>query len=67
MLTDRLYPCACLGPTNGEPHCHCLMEHLGIPRSEEHKEMERRKEAAIKAALPGIFGWQINGVTNADR
>lgn len=59
--------CACMGPMNDEPHCHCTMERLGLPRSEAHKAWVARQEEVIMRVLPHIFGWTMNaGGKDAD-
>lgn len=55
-MTDKwIDPCACLGPMNGEPHCHCVMERNGIPRSEAHKAEQDRIDRELPALMDEIF------------
>jgi hypothetical protein len=58
---EKIELCACMGKMYDEPHCPCVMKQKGLPRSEEWKAEQNRREEAIKKALPGIFGWQVNG------
>lgn len=39
--------CACMGARPDEPHCHCAMERLGLPRSEGY----HREQAEFKAFI----------------
>lgn len=58
---DKIDLCACMGKQFDEPYCPCVMERSCLPRSEQWKAEQIRREEAIKKALPGIFGWQVNG------
>lgn len=53
--------CACLGPSQNEPHCMCKMIQLGLKTKEDYRP-SLEESAKLKSALASVFGWdQPNG------
>jgi hypothetical protein len=41
--------CACLGPTNGDPHCYCMMINLGLTPNKT--TIENRKVTDVMKSI----------------
>jgi len=53
--------CVCLGPTQDDPYCMCVMIQNGLKTKEDYKASPEEC-AKLNSALASVFGWnESNG------